>query len=90
MRLWMKWSVWLCLSLMLWTVAAEPIHSHASRTDSASCSICLIAHSASPAGSTGQGATLFAAVGVLQEELVVAHTRLDFSDTGIRGPPAVL
>jgi hypothetical protein len=90
MRLWVKWSAWLCLSLMLWTAAAEPTHSHANRTASASCSICLVAHSASPGGTAGQGGTLFAAIGFLQEELVVTYARLDFSDSGIRGPPELL
>jgi len=90
MRLWLRCSAILCLSLMLWTAAAEPTHSHANRTASASCSICLAAHSASPGGTAGEGGTLFAAVGLLQEELVVAHARLDFSDAGIRGPPELL
>ena len=90
MRVWVRWSAWLCLSLMLWTVGAESTHNHPNQTDSASCLICVAAHSASPAAISGNAAPVFAAVGLQQEELVLAHARLDFSDAGIRGPPAVL
>jgi len=90
MRVWVRWSAWLCLSLMLWTVAAESTHNHSNRTDSSSCSICVAAHSASPATISGHGAPGFAAVGLLQEVDVIAKARFDFSDAGIRGPPAVL
>jgi len=90
MRVWVRWSAWLCLSLMLWTVAAESTHNHPNQSESASCLICVAAHSASPAVSTGHAAPFFAAVGTLQEHSVVANARLDFSEAGIRGPPAVL
>jgi hypothetical protein len=75
---------------MLWTVAAESTHNHPNQTESASCLICVAAHSASPAVSTGHAAPFFAAVGTLQEHAIVANARLDFSEAGIRGPPAVL
>ena len=88
MRLWVRWSAWLGLSLMLWTVAAESTHNHPNQTESASCSICLVAHSASPTASTVQAAPVFAAIGLLREEDVTAKARFDFSDLGIRGPPA--
>jgi hypothetical protein len=75
---------------MLWTVAAESTHNHPNRTESTSCPICVEAHSASPAALSGHATPVFAAVGLLQEENVVAKARFDFSDLGIRGPPAVL
>jgi hypothetical protein len=89
MRVWTRWSAWLCLSLMLWTVAAESAHHHATRTESASCSICVGARSSSPTVCASQTAPVFAAIGLLQEEDVIAKARLDFSDLGIRGPPAL-
>ena len=89
MRLWVKWSAWVCLSLMVWTVAAESTHNHPNRTESASCSICVVAHSASPSVSSSQAAPVFAAMGLLREVDVVAKARFDFSDQGIRGPPAL-
>jgi hypothetical protein len=90
MRLWVRWSTWLCLSLMLWTVAAESTHNHPTQTESASCSICVAAHSATPTVSASQTAPVFAAIGLLREEDVVAKVRFDFSELGSRGPPVLL
>ena len=90
MRSWVRWPAWLCLSLMLWMAAAESAHSHPTQTESASCSICIVAHSASPAVSSNAGAPVLATIGLLHEKNVLAKARLDFSETGIRGPPAVL
>ncbi len=89
MRLWVRWSAWLCLSLMLWAAAVESTHNHPTQTESASCSICVAAHSASPTVSSSQTSPLFAAIDLLREEDVVAKARFDFSDLGIRGPPAL-
>jgi hypothetical protein len=87
MRSWMRWLGLVCLSLLLWTVAAESTHNHASQTDSTSCTICLAAHTASPAPASADTTPVFATVGVAQEETVLAQARLDFSDLGNRGPP---
>jgi hypothetical protein len=89
MKLWLRWSTWLALSLLLWTVAAESTHNHLTRTEAASCSICVAAHSASPASSSSRAKPVFAAVGRLQEEAVVAKAWFDFSALGIRGPPTL-
>lgn len=90
MRVWVRWSAWLCLSLMLWTVAAESTHHHPNQTESASCLICVVAHSASPAPISAHAAPVFAAVGILQELTILAPVRQDFSEAGIRGPPVLL
>lgn len=90
MRLWVRWSAWLCLSLMLWTAAAESTHTHPSPTEAATCSICVVAHSASPAINVAHDAPVFVAIGLFQEKSVLAKARIDFSDLGIRGPPPVL
>jgi len=90
MRWWMRWLAWLCLSLMFWTVAAESTHNHPSQAESASCSICVVAHTANPAPHSTSTTPVFAAVDLFHEEDVVAKARFDFSDLGIRGPPAVL
>jgi hypothetical protein len=87
MRVWVKWSAWLCLSLMFWAAAAESTHVHPNQTESASCSICVVAHSASPTVSSSHAAPVLATVGLLLEEDVIAKARFDFSEAGIRGPP---
>lgn len=87
MRSWVRISAWLCLSLMFWTAAVESTHNHPSQTETLSCSICVVAHTASPAVATGHSMPVFAAVGVFHDEDVVAKALLAFSDRGIRGPP---
>jgi len=89
MRLWVRWSAWLALSLLLWTVAAESTHNHPNQTEAAACAVCVAAHSASPAPSSAHAKPVFATVGLLQEEAVPARAWFDFSDLGIRGPPAL-
>ena len=89
MRLWTRWPAWFCVALMLWAAAAESTHIHPTATESASCSICVVAHSASPTVNSSQTAPQFAAIGLLREDDVLARARFDFSELGIRGPPAL-
>jgi hypothetical protein len=89
MRFSSRWLTWLCLSLMLWTAVAESTHNHPNKTESASCSICVVAHSTTPTASANQARPVFAAVGLLHEEEAIAKARLTVFDLGIRGPPSV-
>jgi hypothetical protein len=89
MRFSFRWLAWLCLSLMLWTAVAESTHNHSNQTESNSCSICVAAHTTTPTPSCNHIQPVFAAVGLLQEEEVIAVARLSVFDLGIRGPPAV-
>jgi len=73
---------------MLGTAAAETSHHHSLRTESASCSICVVAHSTAPAPISNHSRPVFATVGLLQEEAVVAQTWFQIFDLDIRGPPA--
>jgi len=75
---------------MFWTAAAESTHHHPNQTDAASCVICVAAHSTRPAVVTSHTAPIFDAIELLREEDIIAKVRIDFSDAGIRGPPAVL
>ena len=89
MRFWVKWSAWLCLSLMVWTVGVESVHHHPNQASSSSCRICVVAHSANPTPNSADVTPTFADVGLLQEEAVVENVRLDYSDLGNRGPPTL-
>jgi len=89
MRFTSRWLTWICLSLMLWAAVAESTHSHPNKTESATCSICVVAHGTTPTASSNHARPVFAAVGVLQEEEVIAKARLGVFELGIRGPPAV-
>ncbi len=90
MRFWVRWSAWLCLFLISWTAAVESTHTHPSPTEAATCTICLVAHTATPAVNIGQNAPVFVAIGLFHEESYIANARMDFSDLGIRGPPVIL
>ncbi len=89
MRFTFRWLTWLCLSLMLWTAVVESTHNHPNKGEDASCSICVAAHTTTPAASCSHARPVFAAVGVLQEEEVIAKARLSVFELGIRGPPVV-
>jgi hypothetical protein len=75
---------------MLWTAAVEPTHNHTNQTAANSCSICVVSHSTSPTTSCSHVTPVFATLGLLREEEAVAKARPDFSDLGIRGPPAAI
>jgi hypothetical protein len=90
MRLWLRWSAWLCLSLIFWTAAAESTHSHPNLAQASSCSVCVAAHSSSPTASSTHAQPVFATIGVLRDEEVLAKAEFDASSLGIRGPPATL
>jgi hypothetical protein len=89
MRFTLRWLAWLCLSLMLWTALAETTHNHPNKAEAASCSICVAAHTTAPTAGCHHARPVFAAVGVLQEEEIIAKARLSVFELGIRGPPAV-
>ena len=74
---------------MLWTAVAESTHNHPNKTEAISCSICVMAHSTAPVISSHQAKPVFEAVGLLQEEEVIAKARISISELGIRGPPTV-
>jgi hypothetical protein len=88
MRLASRWLTWFCLSLMLWTAAVESSHHHPNKTQSAACSICVVAHSTTPTASSHHTPPLFTAIDLLQEKEIIAEARIHCSDLGIRSPPA--
>jgi hypothetical protein len=74
---------------MLWAAVVEPTHNHPNHSGSASCSICVAAHSTAPTASCNHARPVFEAIGLMQEEEVIAKARLSVFDLAIRGPPAV-
>lgn len=55
-----------------------PQSSHPERVRPIPCSICVVAHRASPTVSSGPAAPVFAAIGWLREEDVIAKTPVRF------------
>jgi len=82
MKAWLRRSVWLCLSLLLWTVALESTHHHPSQADASTCSVCVAAHTASPARSINTSPT-FDAIGFLPGNDCPASTTLPDGSPGI-------
>jgi hypothetical protein len=74
---------------MLWGAVAESTHTHPNKSESASCSLCVVAHSTAPSSTIHQARPVFAAIGLLQEEELIAKARISISEFGIRGPPTV-
>jgi hypothetical protein len=89
MTLFTRWSAWFCLSVLLWTAAVESAHHHANKTEPASCSICVVAHTTAPTASSSHARPFFTAIGRLQEKEIIAPARVLSSDLGIRGPPVI-
>jgi hypothetical protein len=74
---------------MLGTAVVESTHTHPNQTESASCSICVVAHSTAPAATSIPAVPFFATIGLLQEKDVIAKARLTVFELSNRGPPAV-
>jgi hypothetical protein len=79
---------WLCLLLMLWSAIAFAAHHHSDGDESATCSICIAALSASPTAPTLPPQTTWLAVSTVRTEPVVAaKQRLATFALTVRPPP---
>ncbi len=77
MRFSSRWLAWLCLSLMLWTAVAESTHNHPNQTESRFLLDLRGGPHDQPHRSSNHIRPVFAAVGLLQEEAVIAKARLE-------------
>ncbi len=79
---------WLCLALMLWSVFAFAAHSHLRTNDSATCRVCVAAHSASPAVHAHARNPVFFTVRLVQTaDPTSAKQRLIAFALTVRPPP---
>lgn len=81
---------WLCLLLTLWSAYSFAAHHHSTSGDDVQCTVCAVAHSASPAAAS----TLPTPVLVLVRLIVVgepvsAKQHLVAFALSVRPPPAV-
>jgi hypothetical protein len=88
MRPTFRWLVWLSLSLVMWTAAAESTHNHANPAKAASCAICSVAHTATPSASSNDAKPFLIPLGIYPIEKVSAKASQDVLVAGIRGPPS--
>jgi hypothetical protein len=81
---------WLCLLLILGSAVAFVAHHHSDGTESATCTVCVAAHSASPALPTLSLVAIFLAVSTIQTAAATAsRQRLIAFALSVRPPPEV-
>jgi hypothetical protein len=90
MRSVLKPMAWLCLMLTCVSAYSFAVHQHSSLLDEAKCTICVVAHSASPAASSKlPSAMLFLVQFVVLAEPRSAQQRLVPFALNVRPPPAI-
>ena len=87
MRIALRCTTWLCLSVMLWTASAEPAHNHSRLASSGSCTLCIATHNVAPPPVLADRGPKLVAVEVV---LLVPASPVLLAATpifGVRGPP---
>jgi len=79
----------LCLLLTFWSAMAFAAHQHSSSADSATCTVCIAAHSASPKAATTPRPTTFVVVSTFRAEPVSGKQRFVAFALSVRPPPGV-
>jgi hypothetical protein len=88
MRLFSRPIAWLCVLLTLWSAAAFVAHHHEDEAESARCSVCVAAHTASPAPEIVLPRITFVAVSpVITAPVAAAKQRLVVFALAVRPPP---
>jgi hypothetical protein len=78
----------LCLLLAFWSAIAFATHQHSNATESATCSVCIAAHSASPRITTTLPRVLFVSISTFLLEPISAKQRLIVFALCVRPPPS--
>jgi len=89
MRSFVRCVALMCLVLTFWSALAVVAHHHADGTDSASCTVCVAAHSTAPTPTTNLLKTTFTALFTFRAEPDFAKEALVVFALCIRPPPAV-
>jgi hypothetical protein len=79
----------LCVLLTFWSAVAFAMHQHSNTTESATCTVCIAAHSASPKTTTPLPKVMFVSVSTFRPEPVSAKQRLIAFALCVRPPPTV-
>ena len=80
---------WLSLLLTLWSAFAFAVHRHSSQDESATCQVCVAAHSASPTNAAPAPKPVFRTVIAFRPQPSAAKQRLVAFALYIRPPPVV-
>ena len=79
----------LCVLLTFWSAMAFAAHQHSNATDSATCTVCVAAHSASPKTTVSLPKVLFVSVCTFRPKPVSAKQRLIAFALSVRPPPGI-
>ena len=79
----------LCVLLTFWSAIAFAAHQHSNATESAKCTVCVAAHSASPTADPTPRPTTFVVVSTFRAEPVSAKQRFVAFALSVRPPPSV-
>lgn len=80
---------WLSLLLTLWSAFAFAVHRHSSQDESATCPVCVAAHSASPASVAPSPKPVFRRVTQFRPQPADAKQRLVAFALSVRPPPSL-
>jgi hypothetical protein len=80
---------WMCLLLTLLSAVAFAAHHHSSATESAKCTVCIAAHSASPKTTSTLANATFVPLATFRTKPVSAKQRLIAFALCVRPPPSV-
>jgi hypothetical protein len=80
---------WLSLLLTLWSALAFAVHHHSSQDESATCQVCVAAHSASPTNASPAPKPVFRRVIAFRPQPSSAKQLLVAFALYIRPPPVV-
>jgi hypothetical protein len=79
----------LCVLLTFWSAIAFASHQHSNGTESATCNVCIAAHSASPKTTATLPGVMFVSVSTFRPGPVCAKQRLTVFVLYVRPPPSV-
>jgi hypothetical protein len=79
----------LCVLLTFWSAVAFAAHQDSTATESATCTLCIAAHSASPKITTTLPRVMFVPVDTFRPEPVSVKQRLTVFVLCVRPPPSV-
>ena len=80
---------WLSLLLTLWSALAFAVHHHSSQDESATCQVCIAAHSASPTNASPAPKPVFRRVLAFRPQPTDTKQQLIAFALYIRPPPVV-
>jgi hypothetical protein len=89
MRLMTKRIAWLSLVLTLWSSFAFAMHQHSTADESASCQVCIAAHSATPVIAAPTPKPVFCRLTAFRPQIAAAKQRLIAFALYVRPPPSV-